>query len=285
LENATAEKAEAPLIALLDRYPPAPVQVAAIEALGRLNASDLPDVLLSRWRTMSPEGRRKILSSCLTQKERAASLLAAIEAGRLAPGEVDAVVRSALLHHADQAIQQRAVALWKEERLGSRTEIIQHYQPALTLSGDATAGQNVFQRLCVTCHRLNGVGNEVGPNLALAATRSPDELLTAILDPNREVNPAYVLFDVETDNGETVSGLVVADNPTSLTLKGVNFTNTLPRRQIRKIASSGLSLMPVGLEQGLSEQDMADLLSFLIESQYDFGTSGQSDARDIPERR
>jgi putative heme-binding domain-containing protein len=109
--------------------------------------------------------------------------------------------------------------------------------------------------------------------------------LTAILDPNRAVDPAFVLFDVETDDGEAVSGLVVADNPASLTLKGVNLTNTIPRQRIRKITSSGLSLMPVGLEQGLSQQDLADLLAFLTDSQYDFGTSGQSDSRDIPERQ
>jgi putative heme-binding domain-containing protein len=285
LENAPAEKAEIPLVALLDRFPPAPIQIAAIAALARLNAPSFPEVLLSRWRTVSPEGRRKILSSCLSQEKRTGPLLAAIETGRIAPGEVDALSRSALLRHADAAIQQRSVALWKEEHSSSRNEVIQKYRPALNLHGDASGGQNTFQRVCSTCHRLNGIGNEVGPNLALAATRSPDELLTAILDPNRAVDPAYVVFNVEMDDKETVSGLVVADNPAGVTLKGVSFTNTIPRQRIRKIASDGQSLMPVGLKQGLSEQDMADLLSFFIDSQYDLGTSGQSDSRDIPERR
>ena len=285
LENAPAEKAATPIVQLLDRFPPAPVQVAAIEALTRLNSPGSTEALLARWRTVSPEGRRKILSACLAQKERIGPLLTAIEAGRIATGEVEAASRSALLHHADAAIQQRAVALWKDEKSGSRNEVLQKYRPALGLNGDANAGQNTFQRICSTCHRLNGVGTEVGPNLALAATRSPDELLTAILDPNREVNPAYVQYNVETDDGETVSGLVVTDNSAGVTLKGVNFTNTIPRQRIRKFASSGLSLMPVGLEQGLSTQDVADLLSFLIDSQYDFGTSGQSAPRDIPERR
>ena len=285
LESASAEQAATPILQLLDRFPPAPVQVAAIETLARLNAPGLTEALVERWRNVSPEGRRKILSACLAQKERVGPLLTAIEAGRMAPGEVDAASRSALLHHTDEAIQRRAIALWKEEKAGSRNEVIQKYRPALALNSDASAGQNTFQRLCSTCHRLNGIGNEVGPNLALAATRSPDELMTAILDPNREVNPAYVQFNVETEDGETVSGLVLADNSSGMTLKGVNFTNSIPRQRIRKFASSGLSLMPVGLEQGLSQQEMADLLSFLIDSQYDYGTSGQSAPGDIPERR
>ena len=150
--------------------------------------------------------------------------------------------------------------------------------------GDVKAGQNVFERLCSSCHRLSGIGNEVGPNLALAATRSPEELLTHILDPNRGVNPAYVQYNVETTDGEIYSGLIVADQPASVTLKGVNFEKTLPRTLIQKIGSAGQSLMPEGLEQGVSFQDMADLLGFLIDSHYDVGTSGHSDSHDVPVR-
>src|SRR5262249_37886338 len=114
--------------------------------------------------------------------------------------------------------------------------------------------------------------------------RSPEELMTQILDPNREVNPAFVQYTVETTDGETFSGLIVADQAASVTLKGVNLEQTIARSRIRKIASDGQSLMPVGLEQGLGFQEMADLLAFLIESRYDLGTSGHSSSRDVPER-
>jgi len=67
-------------------------------------------------------------------------------------------------------------------------------------------------------------------------------------------------------------------------LKGVNFQKTIPRQQIQKISSDGLSLMPVGLEQGISLQEMADLLAFLADSQYNSGTSGHSYSRDMPEK-
>ena len=105
-----------------------------------------------------------------------------------------------------------------------------------------------------------------------------------ILDPNREVDPAFVQFNVTTKDGETLSGLMIADSPASVTLKGANFQQTIPRQQVKDVASAGLSLMPVGLEQGLSSQGLADLIAFLIESQYDHGTSGHSYSRDVPER-
>jgi putative heme-binding domain-containing protein len=194
----------------------------------------------------------------------------------LSAGELDAASRAALLRHADARIQERAAAVWGKQSLGARDEVIRKYQPALRLEGHAKAGQKTFERLCTPCHKLNGAGNEIGPNLALASTRSPDELLTSILDPSRQVDPAYALYNVEMIDGESVSGLVVADNTSGITLKGVGFTNTIPKMRISKLSSSGQSLMPAGLEEGLSEQDVADLLSFLLESQYELGTSGRS---------
>ena len=285
LENASGKNTTIAILDLLDRFPPAPIQVAAVQTLSRCNASDSMPSLLTRWSIFAPEARREALSVFLAKKERIDLLLEAIERGRIAPGELDAIARSALLRHSDKSIQRRAVALLGEEKAGTRNEIIQKFGPALNLRGDARSGQDSFKRLCSSCHRLSGIANELGPNLALASTRSPDELLVNILDPNRDVDPAYVLYNIETIDGETVSGLIVADHPESVTLKGVGFERSIPRQQIRKIASSDQSLMPVGLEQGLGLQDMADLLSFLMESQYDLGTSGQSSSRDVPERR
>src|SRR5205823_2248429 len=164
---------------------------------------------------------------------------------RVMPGEVDAASRSTLLRHADASISRRAAALWGEDKAGTRNAVVQQYRQALDLRGKPAAGQNTFQRLCSSCHRLNGIGNEVGPNLALAATRTPEELMVSVLDPNREVDPAYVQYTVETTDGESVSGLIAADQSASITLKGVNFQQTIPRQRIKKIVSSGQSLMPV----------------------------------------
>jgi putative heme-binding domain-containing protein len=284
LEDASPDTAAEPILGLLDRFPPAPIQIAAVRALSHLNGPGWEQAVLARWKTVAPEARREIFSAVLSKPERIDALLSAIESGRIQPGEVEAATRSAVLRRPEPAIRKRATALWGAETSGGRNEVIQRYRPALNLTGDLKSGQAVFERLCSACHRLNGVGTELGPNLALAATRSPDELLTHILDPNREVNPAYVQYNVETTDGETYSGLIVADQPASITLKGVSLEKTLPRTLIRKIGSAGQSLMPEGLEQGLSFQEMADLLSFLIESRYDIGTSGRSDSHDVPAR-
>ena len=284
LQATSSDTATAPVLALLDRFPPAQVQVAAIQTLSQLNVAGLEESLLSRWRAVSPEGRRQILSALLSKPQRLDALLSAIETSRIMPGEVDASSRAALLRQTDPALHRRAAAIWGEQSAGSRKEVIQQFRKALELTGNAQAGQHTFERLCTTCHRLNGIGTELGPNLALASSRSPEELLANILDPNLEVDPRYIQYLVETTDGETLAGLLVADQAASVTLKGPNFEQTIPRQRIKQISSGGLSLMPVGLEQGLSPQDFADLISFLMESQYDFGTSGRSFVGDMPER-
>jgi putative heme-binding domain-containing protein len=285
LENASTDKVSASMIALLYRFPAASVQVAAIRSLSRLNAPGLEEVLVARWRTVSPEARREILPWLLSKKERINRLLDAVENGNVMAAEMDAASRSNLRRHSDSEIRGRATALWGDEKLGAGNEIIKRYRESLNLKGEVSAGQATFERLCGSCHRLSGVGNELGPNLALSSTRSAEELLTHIIDPNRDVDPRYVQYNIVTTEGETNSGMIVADNSASITLKAANLQKTISRQQIKSISGAGVSLMPNGLEQGLSLQNMADLLSFLIDSQYDFGTSGQSFSRDVPERK
>ncbi|MGC3970819.1 MAG: c-type cytochrome [Pirellulales bacterium] len=126
-------------------------------------------------------------------------------------------------------------------------------------------GHQVFRRECKTCHRLRDEGFEVGPNLATILHRSPDELMTHILDPNREVSPNYLEYAVDLNDGRTLTGLIAEESAVGLALrKAENVQQWILRNEIDEILSTGKSLMPEGLEQKLSPQDMADLLAFLL---------------------
>jgi putative heme-binding domain-containing protein len=141
------------------------------------------------------------------------------------------------------------------------------------LTGDAAHGNAVFERECVACHRLGERGNEVGPNLALVRNRTPEAMVEAILDPNRNVAPNYVSYVVVDDSGRSTTGLVTSETATSITLardKGV--TETIQKQNIEAMKSTGTSLMPEGLEKTIDPQSMADLLAFLQSVQYDIGT-------------
>jgi putative heme-binding domain-containing protein len=123
----------------------------------------------------------------------------------------------------------------------------------------------VFQKNCAGCHRLGGEGADVGPNLETVRHHAPSQVLTHILDPNREVSPNYLEYLVTTRDGKTTSGVIVAETVTSLTLRRTGgVQETVLRQDIEEMASTNRSLMPDGLEQTVSPQEMADLIAFLL---------------------
>jgi putative heme-binding domain-containing protein len=96
------------------------------------------------------------------------------------------------------------------------------------------------------------------------ATRPKEAVLVDILDPSRQVTPDFIGYTVTTTEGETVTGLITAESGNSVTLRRVGQADeTILRTQITGLRAEGKSLMPDGLEQGLTQQDMADLLDFL----------------------
>ncbi len=143
--------------------------------------------------------------------------------------------------------------------------MIAAYEPALQRVGDRAAGQKVFQRECIACHRLGDKGFDVGPNLAQVRHRSPAEVMTHVLDPNREVAPNFVQYIVTIDDGRVATGIIVDETATSLTLRrGENAQETILRQNIEQISSTGTSLMPEGVEKKITVAEMSDLLAYLL---------------------
>ncbi len=138
------------------------------------------------------------------------------------------------------------------------------FRPALALTGDREKGRAAFKKVCATCHKAEGVGIDVGPNLATVTGRTPEDLLLHILDPNREVQPTYVNYNVATTDGRILTGIIADESANAVTLKRAEgVTDVVPRSRIETIASTGQSLMPEGLEKGMNAQDFADLITYL----------------------
>lgn len=105
----------------------------------------------------------------------------------------------------------------------------------------------------------------LGPDLVTVKTTGKEKLLTNIIDPNAEVRPEYTAYLVETRDDESWLGLVANQTAGSLTLHlPYGKEMVLPRANIVKMQSQGQSIMPEGLEAGLTPQAMADLLEFLV---------------------
>ena len=135
--------------------------------------------------------------------------------------------------------------------------------------GDVEAGRRVFESswaACSKCHRIEGEGGSVGPDLSTIGRASKREKLVAsILQPSRDIAPQFAQHLVETREGESYSGRVLGtDADGSLTLvTGEGQAVFLPKSQMTEQRILTLSIMPDGLLDGLSVQDFADLMAFL----------------------
>ncbi|MEQ1852043.1 MAG: hypothetical protein ABMA01_10675, partial [Chthoniobacteraceae bacterium] len=96
------------------------------------------------------------------------------------------------------------------------------------------------------------------------AAPPPEKLLINILDPNVDIQPGFHAYTCALTTGEELYGLVAAETGNSITMKLTDGTmRTVPRAQIASLKSASVSLMPEGLEAGISKQDMAALIQFL----------------------
>jgi putative heme-binding domain-containing protein len=239
------------------------LQEAAVARLGRLGwAGD--DVLISAWRGLGPKRRAAALASLLTRERSIEALLVALEMRQIDAADIDAPSRQILTTHKTQRLRERAVKLLAGSIDPDRQKVVDAYKQALALKGDLEKGKAIFGKTCSACHKLNGVGNDVGPDLAALAGRSPEYLMIAILDPNRAVEARYVNYIAETKDGRSFSGLLQAETSTSITIVGAEGKpQTILRTNLESLTSTGRSAMPEGIEKDLKHQDLADLLAYV----------------------
>jgi putative membrane-bound dehydrogenase-like protein len=249
---------------LLAPQAPEEVQSAAVATLGKLRGRQVADVLLRNWKGLGPRLRGQALEVLLSRDEWVRVLLDGLEGKQVPPGEIDSARHQRLLGHRDRALRERAARALARSPSPDRQKVIAAYRPALSLPGDAGRGKQVFARACSACHQLDGVGNEVGPDLVALADKAPETLLIAVLDPNQAVEARYVNYVARMKDGRSFSGLIATEAGNSLTLVGPDGkARVLLRGDVEELTSTGRSLMPEGLENDLRPRDLADLFAYL----------------------
>jgi putative membrane-bound dehydrogenase-like protein len=253
------------LVGLVASQQAVELQVAAIEAIARRGVDEEFSRLLAQVREVTPAVKQPIIDSALSRPRWSEQLLVALETRTLLPADMDAAQRQRLSTAVEPAAQPRV-----EQALAmgtaSRAAVVQQWQPVLELAGDTERGGMVFARRCQACHVVDGKGHEVGPNLAALTTRSAPYLLSAIIDPNREVDGRYQNYVAVTRDGRSVAGLLAGETATSVTLREQGGKeHVLLRDDLEQLKGTGKTVMPEGLEADLSQQDMADLIAYVQE--------------------
>jgi putative membrane-bound dehydrogenase-like protein len=241
------------------------VQAAVVDALARLNHPNVPKTLLRDWKSHTPSLRTEIVDALLGRRSWTRALLTAIRKGDVRPAEISAVHRQRLLSLRNRELRQLAADVLKSVRFdANRAKVVAAYQSALKLTGNVSHGKAVFKKTCSICHKLEGVGKQVGPDLIGLKDKSPQSLLVAILDPNRNVESRYVNYVAVTKAGRSFAGLLASEAGGSITLVGPDGKEqVLLRGEIELLRSTAKSAMPEGLEKDLKPQDAADVMAYV----------------------
>jgi putative heme-binding domain-containing protein len=243
---------------------PAEIQAEAIAQWGPTGDKSFASGVIAAWEGLATSVKPKAIAQLLQRPAYLPPLLDALGTKKLPATALDASQIQSLLKLKDAKLALEARTVLAEVIPPSRDLVTAKFASSIDLAGVATRGQAVFQRACVVCHRAGGQGMEVGPDLLTVKNKGRAALLTGILDPNKEVAAQYMTFLVQTRAGESYLGVITEDTATQLTLKmpgGVS--KTILRADVIGSSSEGRSLMPEGLEGGLTTQDLADLLTFI----------------------
>jgi len=240
------------------------VQSAAITTLASYNDPRILTTLMARWPALSPDLRKQTVATLLGRVERLNTVLDEIEAGRIRLEDLNSAQINLLRTDSDPSVRQRAMQLFGP-LIPHRPAVLESFSAALRLAGDANNGRQLFQARCANCHTTRANGRNFGPGLSAMRALSRDKLLSGIIEPNADLNPQYLTYVVETKAGQLRAGLVQRQTSRTVILSLLNDEDVvLPRSNIQDMRPQPWSMMPEGLEIGLSPKAMADILEYIL---------------------
>jgi putative heme-binding domain-containing protein len=237
-----------------------------VEVIVRLNDADVFDIILHDWTFLSPGARATVIREATQRAEYCSLVLRKAKADPVFLSQLGPTFRQAARTHKSESLRQMATDLFGTPESTSFTQRREKYAPALAMSGEAVRGRGIYQQRCASCHRAHSEGTALGPDLLTVAGAGRESLLTNILDPNREVAPRFEAWTAVLTDGEEVTGTLMEQNGERVVLQAAgNLNRAIAPADIKSLASSGRSLMPEGLDEGLTPEEMADLLRFIEE--------------------
>ncbi len=245
----------------------AELKAEAIRALGGINVPKIAADLLAEWQKLSPPLRNEVVQILAGRREWANDLLAAVGAKKIDRTALNdnTILRIQALN--DKRLNAQIGKVWGRMRAtpAELDRLINTMRGELaTLPGSFEHGKLIFDNQCAKCHKFDGRGHEVGPNIE-GAGRDIEYLLTNVLDPNRVIGAPYFMRTVTTLDMRTETGILAAEDATSVTLKTENgVLKQIQKKDIDDLKVQEKSLMPEGLNKNMSMQDFRDLVRYVM---------------------
>ncbi len=245
--------------------------VEAIRGLATVEHAETPKRVLDRFARLTPEGKSIAISTLVSRPSYAKELLAAVAVGQqLTRRDITAYHARQILSFGNADLTKQLTEVWGEARSSSaeKQQLAAKWKSSLTperiTSAKLSEGRALFNKSCANCHVLFGTGKPVGPDLTGGNRRNLDYLLENILDPSATVAADFRMTSYSMTDGRVINGVVVEKTEKTLTVQIPTDRLTIQKSDIEEQKQSTLSLMPDALFQNLTDDQVRDLIAYLM---------------------
>ncbi len=242
---------------------------AALRGLAAYDDAKTPGAILAVYKSLAAAEKKDALTTLAARVAFAKPLLASIGQGTISSKELSADIVRSLRNLKNEEINQQVEKLWgvtRESPEDKLKEMAKYKAIVLAKSDrpdDPMRGRAVFARTCQQCHLLFDLGGKVGPDLTGSNRADLDYVLHNVLDPNAEIPNDYRTSNLETKDDRSITGIVTRQDEKTVTIVTPNEVLTLPRNEIKSLQLSELSMMPEGLIQSFTNEEVRDLVAYL----------------------
>jgi putative membrane-bound dehydrogenase-like protein len=243
----------------------------ALRALASYDQDQIANEILKRYSTWPSATKRNALATLTMRKSFASALMDAVANKQLPSTDLTAEIVRQVRLIKDPTLDKRIAEIWGSvrETATDRKKLINDWTRKLNtnLEPDLSQGRSVFAKICQQCHKLYGVGGQVGPEITGSNRADLAYLLENIFDPSAVIPKEYAATTLGLHDGRTVTGIVQKETPQSVTLVTANETMQISPKDIESRRPSDYSMMPDDLLKNLNETEIKNLIAYLRHTQ------------------
>jgi putative heme-binding domain-containing protein len=256
------------LLAVAESAEPVPLRKASLIALMSYDRPEIGARSVALLSKSAGEVRLTALALLASRAEWSLELLKAIKAGEVAANSVPRDMVDRMRNHDLKPLQTLLTEVYPRLPAAGVTDFIAKIADVegklKAGSGNPYAGEPIFMEKCAPCHKLFFKGGRIGPELTAYQRDNLGTMLISIVNPNAEIREGFQYYSVATRDGRSLSGFLVERDAQILVLRGLEGEDiTLRQADVRQLTPMGRSLMPEGLLDGLSDQQLRDLFAYL----------------------
>jgi putative membrane-bound dehydrogenase-like protein len=257
---------QAVLFELLDDQP---MRAQAIRGLAGYEDSEIPGKILAVYKSLSGDERADAIHTLTSRTSFALALLDGVEKGLVARQDLTPFTVRQILGLNSTDVTTKVNKVWGALRPASQEKVARMatyksmLSPEFTKKADISAGRLVFSKTCASCHKLFDEGGSIGPELTGAQRSNLDYVLENVLDPSAVVASEYQVTFFHLKNGRVISGIVRQENDKVVTVQTQNEQVRIPLDDIVEREKTKTSMMPEGLFDKLTMEEIRDLIAYL----------------------